>query len=368
MAASTSEAAPADTSHALADWQTALARARDAFAAWKQDLQRSVGPFQTPEDPSGPGLDDAITDAEAQLTAILDGLRVAHRKLMATYDTAVAGQPAEAVQRLEWQRAEQTRTLRTQEAQIGDEGQAIITAALAAAARALFEAATREWNQPRACRSCRTPIVVGAVWQPTTFTCEQCGEKTTFEPAPLTERFYDGSSLDAICSEHALDAWRELRTVQRRYDALRHPLPADFDTFLVAARTWAAAHADLYGELHPAWSAADVAEATEKRAQDAVGEAGSADAAAARDRFAAGSTVAAGGDLGKLMQWAQEHTSAEGMADLVAELSVCVHEHGDRTTAWQVIALQHHVQRVAQDRDTWMRGRLAELDSELRLR
>jgi len=368
MPASVSDAAPADTSHALAGWQDALAQARDAFAAWKQDLDGTVAPFQTGEDPGGDGLDDAITDAEAKLSGILDGLRISHRKLMAAYDGAVAGQSPETVQRLEWQRAEQTRTLRTQESQMSDDGQSALTAAQAAAARALFEAASREWNQPRGCRGCGAPIVVGAVWRPTTFTCDACGEKTTFEAAPLTERFYEGGSLESICAEHALDAWRGLRTAQRRYDGLAHPLPADFEVFATAARTWASTHADLYGELHPAWTPERVEEATSRRAQDAVADAGSNDAKAARERFAEGTAVAAGGDLTKLMQWAQTHAPGPEMADLVAELAVCVHEHGDRTSAWQVIALQHHVQRVAQDRDTWMRDRLAQLDASLRLR
>ena len=78
--------------------------------------------------------------------------------------------------------------------------------------------------------------------------------------------------------------------------------------------------------------------------------------------------MAAGGDLTKLMQWAQSHHDVAGMVDLVAELAVCIHEHGDRTTAWQVIALQHHVQREAGERDAWMRERLEALDAELALR
>ena len=368
MAASVSDAAPADTSHALAAWQDALARARDAFAAWKQDLDRAVAPFQSGESPAGEGLDDAVTDAETTLSGVLDGLRIAHRKLMAAYDAGVAGQSPETVQRLEWQRAEQTRTLRSQESQMSDEGQEALTRAQATAARALFEAASREWNQPRGCRACGAPIVVGAVWQPTTFTCGSCGEKTTFEAAPLTEGFYTGHSLETICAEHALDAWRGLRAAQRRYDGFAHPLPEDFDAFEAAARTWSATHADLYGELHPAWTADQVAAATDRRTSHALADAGSEDAAAGRARFAEGAAVAAGGDLGKLMQWAQTHAPGPEMADLVERLAVCVHEHGDRTTAWQVIALQHHVQRVAQDRDTWMRDRLAQLDADLRLR
>jgi hypothetical protein len=362
------DAAVADTSHALNSWQDALARARSDVAAWKQDLGRAVAPFQTTEEPAGPGLDDALTDAEAELSKRLETLETAHAELMAAYDSAVTDQASEAAQRLEWQRSEQTRTLRSQTAQMADEGLSLLVAARAAAGRALFEAATREWNQPRPCRTCSTPVIVGAVWQPTTFTCDDCGEKTTYEPAPLTERFYDGPSLDAICAEQALEQWRALRTAQRRYTSIAHPLPTDFDAFRAAATAWATTQAELHGELHPAWDSDRVAQAVTDRTREAVGDADDAEATAVRDRFAEGSTVAAGGDLAQLMVWAQENCHATPMTELVSQLAICVHEHGDRTTAWQVIALQHHVQQISEDRDSWMRDRLTELDTALRLR
>ncbi len=362
------DAPVADTSHALNAWQDALAHARSDFAAWKQDLSRAVAPFQTPDDPAGPGLDDAVVDAAADLSKVLDNLKAAHAELMEAYDGAIIGQTSETSQRLEWQRAEQTRTLRTQDAQMSDEAQATLVAARAAAARVLFVGATREWNRPRPCRTCSTPIVVGAVWQPTTFTCGECGEKTTFEPAPLTERFYDGPSLEDICAEHALDQWRALRTAQRRYNALSHPLPTDFEALHAAATAWATAQAELHGELHPAWDDDRVARAIVDWTREAIGEADAQEATAVRARFAEGSTVAAGGDLAALMQWAQTNSEASPLTELVSQLAVCVHEHGDRTTAWQVIALQHHVQRITQDRDSWMRDRLTGLDTALRLR
>ena len=52
------DAEMADPSSALSEWQNALANALTATAAWKQDLARAVAPFQTADDPAGPGLDD----------------------------------------------------------------------------------------------------------------------------------------------------------------------------------------------------------------------------------------------------------------------------------------------------------------------
>lgn len=368
MPASVTDSPAASTSEALAAWQDALARARSSFATWLVDLNGAMTPFHDGTELQTEPLDEAVTGAELQLSGILDGLRQSHRTLMAAYDQGVAAESADAVQRLEWQRSEQTRTLRSQEAQLHDDGQKALTRARAKAARALFEAARHEWNQPRSCRGCGGPIVVGAVWRPTTFTCPACNTRTTFEPAPLTDRFYTGPSLEAICAEHALTEWDALRAAQRRFTALQHPLPDDFAPFQTAARAWATTLATLYGELHPSWGKSEVERATTSRTRDALGDASSRDASGMRVRFAEGAGVAAGGDLAKLMEWAQKHVAISEMPELVSQLAACVHEHGDRTTAWQVIALQHHVERITQDRDTWMRDRLAQLDAELRQR
>ena len=359
----------ADVTRALASWQDALARARDDFASWKQDTEAALDAFRSGDDPGGAGLDEAVLEAESKLSAITGRLEQAHRALMAAYDSAVVDQAPDTVQRLEWQRAEQTRSRHSLRNQIDDDAQATLISGQASVARALFEAASKEWNQPRPCRACGTPIVVGAVWRPTTFTCE-CGEKTTVDAAPLTARFYGDHSLESICSEHALDAWRGLRAAMRRYRSLAHPVDEDFAPLHTAAHTWAKAHADLYGELHPAWQAEQVSAATDRRTADALGDANSDTAQAARASFTQGATMAAGGDQAALMRWAQTEAQAAGtdMGELVAQLAVSVHEHGDRNIAWQVIALQHHVHRVAQDRDGWMRDRLAALDAAVRLR
>ncbi len=359
----------ADVTRALASWQDALARARDDFASWKQDTDAAIEAFRTGDDPGGAGLDEAVLEAETKLSAITGRLEQAHRSLMTAYDTAVADESADTIQRMEWQRAEQTRSRHTLRHQIDDDAQVTLTAGQAAVARSLFEAASREWNQPHPCRKCGAPIVVGAVWRPTTFTCE-CGEKTTVNPAPLTARFYTDHSLENICAEHALDSWRGLRTALRRYQTLACPVEADFTPLRTAANNWAKTHSDLYGELHPAWGKAKVEQATTRRTIEALGTAASDEARASRARFTEGATVAAGQDQAALMKWAQTEAPAAGtdMGGLVAQLAVSVHEHGDRNLAWQVIALQHHVQRIAQDRDSWMRDRLAALDADLRLR
>jgi hypothetical protein len=55
-------------------------------------------------------------------------------------------------------------------------------------------------------------------------------------------------------------------------------------------------------------------------------------------------------------------------AELVGQLVSCLHEHGDRAEAWQILALEHHVAQVAEDRDAWMRRRLGDLDDALATR
>ena len=357
-----------EVSRALDAWQDALARARDDFARWKQHTESSLAGFASGADPAGAGYDDALIQAESALTSLRGQLQAAYRSLATAYTAALSAAPPETAQRLAWQQSEQSRTLRTMDAQLNDDGQATLTAAQAAVSRALFEAASHEWNQPRPCPSCGEPVVVGAVWQATTFTCASCGTQATHGPAPLTDRFYGGDALEAICAEQALDAWRALQVARRRYDALLHPLPADHEPVATAATTWASELCSLWGELHPAWDPASVEQHTAARTRAALADTDDEAARARRQRFQAGVDVAATGDLGRIMQWAQDEVGPDEMPALVAELTECVHEHGDRTAAWQVIALQHHVQQVAQDRDTWMRDRLAELDAAARQR
>ena len=360
----------ADVNSALASWQDALARSHDDFASWKQDTSAALDAFRTGDDPGGAGLDEAVQEARVRLSAITGRLDEAHKALMTTYDAAIVDLEADATQLMEWQRAEQTRSRHSLRHQIDDDGEATLIAGQAAVARALYEAAREEWNQPRTCRTCGAPIVVGAVWRPTTFACTQCEAKSTVNASPLTARFYSGQSLERICSEHTIDAWRSLQAARRRYEALAHPVAGDFVPFEEAAKTWAKAHAQLHGELHPAWNDSQVSKATQRRALDALGEAGSDQARSTRARFTQGATLAAGGDQAALLQWAQKEARGNGiqLGELVEQLAVSVHEHGDRNTAWLVIALQHHVQRVSQDRDSWMRERLGSLDAQLRLR
>ena len=122
------DAQMADPSTALSEWQNALADALAATAAWKQDLARAVAPFQTADDPAGPGLDDALTDAEAQLSEILNKLEIACQTLMESYETTMSGQTGDDLKRLQWQRAEQARTHRIQQAKLSDDGQAAVVA------------------------------------------------------------------------------------------------------------------------------------------------------------------------------------------------------------------------------------------------
>ncbi len=358
----------ADLTRPLATWQDALARARDDFGAWKQDTENALRPLAANRDESDDAVDTAVTSAESSLSAIRHALSTAHTALLAAADAAATGQDADTVLQIDWRRTETIREWRQTDDQLADDGESLLVTLQAVIARALFEAASKEWNQPRPCRGCGGPVIVGAVWRPTTFTCDTCSQRTTFDAAPLTARFYGGHSLESICAEHAMDAWRSLRAAQRQFSRIAFPVPSDFEAFAQAARTWATVLCDLWNELDPHTTPERHLAAVKRRTEEALGESNSDAQQKLRARFAEGSTVAAGGDLGRLLTWATEQVGAENVAAFVSELAVSVHEHGDRTTAWQVIALEHHLQRIAEDRDSWMRTRLGALDSNLRLR
>ena len=57
-----------------------------------------------------------------------------------------------------------------------------------------------------------------------------------------------------------------------------------------------------------------------------------------------------------------------GASRFIEDVCVCLHEHDDRTSAWHGLALLHHVRRIAEDRDAWMRRRISEFDESLRTR
>jgi hypothetical protein len=311
-------------------------------------------------------FETAIIEAETQLAALRRDLDAARGDLEHAFGQSLEGAPAEGARALRWQRSELRKQGVALARSLEERTQRLLVGKQAELARRLFERASEEWNEPRPCRSCGGPIVVGGVWQPTNFTCDACGTVTTVHPAPQTASFYRDGHLAQICAEAALDEWIALQSALDSFRKLACPTSEDFEPVEAAAQAWARTQHELRGQLDPTWGDADVASAVARSAREALADLGDAEPREDRAAMAAGSTIAATGDLGAVLSWARER--GDDPAPHVAALAVCLHEHGQRGPAWQVLALQHHVQRVAEDRDGWMRGELARLDEDLRTR
>lgn len=356
----------ADLATAAQTWQDGLASLSaaldQALAEIGERLDAHIAAGEAGADP----FETELIAAETRLAGLRRELDAARGDLEHAYTNALEAASGEAARAMRWQRFEQRKSGLALSKRMVEEGQACLVRRQAAAARALFERASEEWNEPRDCRACGAQIVVGGVWEPTNFTCDACGVVTTVHPARQTQAFYANGHLNSICAEAAFDQWVALQNALATFRKLRHPTPADFQPVEAAAATWASAVNTLRGELDPTWTGTEVAAQTAADARDALAELGDDDAQSRRVTMEDGARIAQSGDLGEVLTWAR--TLEDDPAGPVAQLAVCVHEHEDRGVAWQVLALQHHVQRITDDRDTWMRDKLAELDEDLRTR
>ncbi len=354
----------------------AIARWQGQHEALEAELSRTLGALTAALDGhlrqgALDAVEATVIQAESGFASLRHRLDQARSAFEGSFEAAMAQSAGDERRRLRWQRAELRKAAAALSRQVEERSQELLTKRQADAARALFERASDEWNEPRDCPSCGAEVPVGAVWRTTQFTCARCGTVSPFGPAPQTARFYEGPSLDHIGAEHALPQWRALHEALRAYGMLRHPTTEDFEGPAAAAAAWARAGAELQGQLHPAWDAARVDEVAAARAADALGGLVQPDAVRIRALFSTGLELARSGDLARVMAWLRDQPGeprARDPRELVGALVVCVHEHGHRSEAWQMLALQHHVQQIAQDRDTWMRDQLTELDEDLRTR
>ncbi len=354
------------TAAAVQSWQSSLSTLGGTVDAALAELAAELDGHIAAGADGMAAFEAALIQAETRIAGIRRDIDAARGDLEHAFNEVLPGAAPEAARALRWQRFEQRKLGIALSWRLEEGGQRMLVAKQAALARALFERASEEWNTPRPCRACGAGIVVGGVWEPTNFTCAACGVVTTVHPGPETAAFYRDGHIAQICAEGALDAWAALQQSIQRFRLIAHPLPDDFAPVEALATDWASTTHELRGQLDPHWDAARVEAAVAEMARDALAELGDDEPRAARAAMAEGCRIAATGDLGAVLTWARSQD--DNPAAPVAALARCLHEHDQRGPAWQVLALQHHVQRVSDDRDAWMRARLAEMDEDLRTR
>ena len=317
-----------------------------------------------------PDFDDALRDLDAQVTLLEDELDQAWTELTATFEQAMSradlAQDPEEVRRLRWQRASERRRVEALRRSFEAAARRIEVEARADAARALHKLAVQEWSLPQSCSGCARELRVGAIFQTCDFKCPACGARSRVEPGPATRAYLDDSRVGALAEEAVLDDLVALEEARRRYTGWMHPLDEDYAAFEEVAKTTWTRWAEAFAPLHPAWDEANARRESARRIDETLGPWRSDAARERRGLLSRGVALVRSGNQRDVMELA--NAQQRGAVRLLEDLANCLHEHEDRGGAWQCLALLHHLSRMTEDRDTWMRRRIAELDEALRTR
>ncbi len=354
-----------DIQAALGKWETGRRAARQRFDEACTELDRILAT------PIRAGLDDpdrwrkTVENSDRRLGELRRGVEDAWAPLEQAFAEAHEAAPDDgARRRLRYQQAEQ-RARRDQVLQyIHKEGRTLMAARRADAARVLHTAASLEWGRTRPCPRCGAGVEVGAVATPTDFACAGCGHVAAFGPGPATTRYLE--ALAAIADEQTLEHQVALDEARRTFRGYAHPTEGDFEVLTSAARAWLDAWTGVVQDLHPQLPAADRDAEKERRLKEALREHQSEGAVARRRQMGLAMRHAAAGERAEVLQLASDDPRDPGA--FLDDLCTCLHEHGNRDAAWQMLALLHHVRQEQAERNGWMQQRLMSLDDQLRTR
>lgn len=276
---------------------------------------------------------------------------------------AVAGDPQQ-LRRLQYKESEQRRRRDQLVRYILQEGRVLLAARQSDAARAFHALATVEWNTSRSCGRCGRAIQVGALAEPTDFSCPSCGHVAAFGPGAATTHYL--AALEGLADEQTLTAWVAMREARQTFEGYAHPTEADFGVLMTATRVWLDEWIQVRHQHHPLSSEEDGVADRDRRLMAELRTFSDETLRVERRRMGVAMRHAAAGDMGAILALAESERVDAGA--LVQRISACLHEHGNRDAAWQTLALLHHIQGVADERAAWMQARLMSLDDDLRTR
>lgn len=360
----------AELDRGLARWESMLSTFRIRVTAEPGNRDSLLTKLLEQGQSESEAFSAALDRLDGAQTTLEEDLDRAWRALSAVFSAAMrraeAEQDHDALRSLRWQRVAERRKGDALREQLRRSVRRVAVEARADAARACHAAAALDWAQPFPCGACGAAIPVGAVHAPMEFRCWSCGEISRVGPSPATRAYLRPERIEALAEEAHFAALLELDGARRDYAAWLHPVTEDYEGFQrTARRTWMG-WADTLLALHPGWDAVRAREEASRRLQETLGPWQSEPARERRQVLSRGSTLLRKGEQRAVLDLA--HGSREGAARFLDDLSVCLHEHEDRGAAWQCLALAHHVARIPAERDTWMRGRISELDEALRTR
>lgn len=358
-------ARPVDPEQLLRAWSGITAAARAEFDALLSRVDAELDALAT----SAAWSDFAAAHAAAHAACAerATALRAQWQGTGPVLEEAVITHSVNSARHLRWRVAEARKSGEDLARSFEQRADQVLVRTRAAAARAQFARAADEWSAPRACGECGQHYQVGGLVAPAHFRCGSCGAVRLEQPGPhtLVWTAADGP-VDAICDEACAADRAAVDAARHTFWSIHEPTAEDHAAFASAARTAALRWLDQAHRLRPQMTEAEVEAQVQARLDHDLGESTQTLSAGARRRRSAGVALAKAGDINALLDHLQR---SEGEpAALAAQLVACLHEHGLRAEAWQVLALEHHLAQVDEDRDAWMRRRLGELDDALATR
>lgn len=357
---------PADPEQLLREWGNITAAARAEFDAALREAETQLtvrgGVAERWAD-----YDVLHVEIAARLARLVSALRARWTGAGPVIEEAVIRHSVNSARHLRWRVAEARRSGETLARSLEQRSDEALIRARAAAARAAFLRAAAEWSAARPCPECNEPFQTGGLTERAAFRCAACGAVHVQDPGPATlDWISDGGPMEAICDEDAATALAGVSAALHTFRAINEPTVEDHAALATTARSTWLRWLDQLRRLRPWIDDAQIEDELKRRLDHTLAETTHTLAVAARKRRSEGVRLAKAGDVNAVVEWVQR---TEGdAADLVGQLVACLHEHGDRAEAWQILALEHHVAQIPEDRDGWMRRRLGDLDDALATR
>lgn len=357
---------PADPEQLLREWGAITAAARAEFDQLLRTVEQELSELGLSA-ARWSDYEGAHGAARARLTERVAALRGRWTGAGPVLEEAVIRHSVNSARHLRWRVAEARRTGEALARSLEQRADDALIRLRAAAARAVFLRAAAEWSAPRACPECAEPFQVGGLKARARFLCVACGAEHSQDPGPATlDWVSEGGPMEAVCDEDAAQGLAAVGAALHTFRAINHPTVEDHAALATTARSAWLRWLDQLRRLRPEMDDPQIEDELQRRLDRSLAETTHTLAVAARKRRSEGVRLAKAGDVNAVMAWLGR-TEAEP-AELVSQLVSCLHEHGDRAEAWQILALEHHVAQVTEDRDGWMRRRLGDLDDALATR
>jgi hypothetical protein len=348
-----------------------------ALREWAQVVEQAGQSFEATFARTGVDLEEAALGstswsafseradiARAELLGPATALRLRWRDLEPALERAIVQSSANSARHLRWRIAEARRSGETAARKMELRTHEAVVRRAAQAARLAYRRAASEWTRPRTCPSCKGPILVGGLYRSMRFTCPNCRAVHPQDPGAATRAWLEtGGPIDTLADEASLASHEAMVQATHTFQSLFEPTIEDHEVFSQSVRAHWESWVKVRAQLDPSLDANARTALVDQRVTESLGETTHSLALKARKRRSEGVALAKAAHLQSILDWI--HLQEQPAPHVAHLLAACLHEHGLRAEAWQILALEHHLGQLSEDRDAWMRRQLAELDQAL---